>query len=102
MRRDTWIPACAGMMGLLRLLAVICLIALGWLAVLPWLAEQPRMKSHLDWLEAEKIDPSAMYYTELEAMEVILHRDRQPFSRISVGERSPCTAPSVSRACRVK
>lgn len=77
--------------GLIRLIAASGVIALGWLAVLPWIAEQPRMKSHLDWLEAEKIDPSAMYYTELEVMTEILHR--QPFSRNPAGERSPLAAP---------
>lgn len=62
--------------GRKRLLTSVALIALGWLAILPWIAAQPQMKAHLDWLEAEKIDPSAMYYTELEVMEEILLRQQ--------------------------
>ena len=48
-----------------------------WLGVLPWIAEQPRMKSHLEWLDDRGIDPSAMYYTEPEVMEEILERQER-------------------------
>ncbi len=61
----------------MRFLASVSLMALGWLAVLPRLAERPRMKSHLDWLQARKIDPSAMYYTELDVMDDILQHQRR-------------------------
>ncbi|REK10962.1 MAG: hypothetical protein DWQ37_15065 [Planctomycetota bacterium] len=51
-----------------------------WLFVLPWLSGRPRVREHLDWLDARQIDASAMYYTELEAMRPILQRleGRQP------------------------
>ena len=45
-----------------------------WFAFLPWLAGQPEMRKQLDWLDERRIDPSAMYYTELEAMKPILER----------------------------
>ncbi len=32
------------------------------------------MREYSRWLDERGIDPSAMYYTELEAMEPILHR----------------------------
>lgn len=50
-----------------------CAVAVIWLVVLPWWADSSEMRAHLDWLEARRVDPSAMYYTELEAMKPILH-----------------------------
>lgn len=58
----------------LNLLAAIAVLAVIWLIALPWAAGQPKMARHLEWLEQEKIDPSAMYYTELEMMKPILTR----------------------------
>lgn len=60
--------------GLVRLLAWACALAVIWLVVLPWLAGTRRMQRELDWLDQRGIDPSAMYYTELEAMKPILRR----------------------------
>lgn len=77
--------------GLIQLLKAVGLIALGWLAILPWIAERPQIKSHLDWLDDRKINPSAMYYTELEAMDEILQRQQRniiSFSRDPVGKRA--------------
>ncbi len=45
-----------------------------WLLVLPWLAKQALVNTQLQWLDEQRIDPSAMYYTELEAMKPILAR----------------------------
>jgi hypothetical protein len=47
-------------------------IGLVWLIVLPWWAKRTTMQAHLEWLQARRVDPSAMYYTELEAMKPIL------------------------------
>jgi len=38
-----------------------------WLVVLPWIASRPRMAAHLQWLDNRGIDPSAMFYTDLES-----------------------------------
>lgn len=54
-------------------LSIIGLCGL-WLVVLPWIARQPRMAAHLQWLEDQGIDAGAMYYTELEAMKPILEK----------------------------
>ncbi len=53
-----------------------CVIAVCgvWLVALPWIARQPRMAEHLQWLEDQGIDGGAMYYTELEAMQPILEK----------------------------
>lgn len=60
--------------GPARLVICVSFIAVVWLAVLPWWANQPTMQQHLHELDEQGIDPSAMYYTELEAMEPILRR----------------------------
>ncbi len=57
-----------------RLIGCWSIIAAFWLVVLPWLAAQPSIQSRLSDLQSQGIDPSAMFYTELEAMEAALTR----------------------------
>lgn len=45
-----------------------------WGIALPWIASRPTIARRLSDLEAQGIDPSAMYYTELPAMEHVLFR----------------------------
>ena len=59
--------------GLLLLLASI-VIGVVWCGVLPRVAEQPRVQQRLEFLDERRIDPSAMFYTELEAMDGILSK----------------------------
>ncbi|MHC2067553.1 hypothetical protein ACYFX5_08775 [Bremerella sp. T1] len=54
----------------------VALMAVFWLVILPAYARQKGMRKHLEWLEEQRIDPSAMYYTELEVMEDILRQQR--------------------------
>lgn len=56
--------------------AAVIGVSVTWLIVLPRYAQQPAMREHLRWLDEQRIDPSAMYYTELEVMESILARHR--------------------------
>ncbi|MCA8995907.1 MAG: hypothetical protein KDA80_02950 [Planctomycetaceae bacterium] len=63
--------------GRQQLLAWSLLIVIVWGGFLPWLAAQPQMEARLIWLDEQKIDPSAMFYTELEAMEPILDKLRK-------------------------
>ncbi|KAA1262197.1 hypothetical protein LF1_47590 [Rubripirellula obstinata] len=53
-----------------------CIIAIVsiWGAVLPWLSSYHHVQERLQFLDDRGIDPSAMFYTELEAMEPILNR----------------------------
>ena len=55
---------------LTSLIAIICV----WCILLPWVAAQPTMKQHLQFLDDRGIDPSAMFYTELDAMDDILDK----------------------------
>ncbi len=58
----------------LALAGSIIALSVVWLVWLPAYANQPEMKQHLQWLDDKGIDPSAMYYTELEVMKDILAR----------------------------
>ena len=60
--------------GGIRLALATIAMVLTWVFFLPWLAKRPTVEGRLNWLEDRKIDPSAMYYTELEAMDGILER----------------------------
>lgn len=50
----------------------VLLIVVLWGGVLPSLAQRPRLRAHLDWLDERGIDPNALYYTDLESMEPLL------------------------------
>ena len=53
------------------------LVGIVWLVLLPAVARQPAFRSDLRRLREQGINPSAMYYTELEMMgEVIDHNER--------------------------
>lgn len=60
--------------GMGRLALWTAAVAVGWLIVLPWLALQTPVASRLEWLDERRIDPSAMYYTELEVLKPVLQR----------------------------
>lgn len=63
--------------AILKLVTLWSLISLVWLAALPALSRRPAIEARLNELSAEGIDPSAMFYSELEAMEgVLLRLDR--------------------------
>lgn len=68
---------------LLKLLIAGAAVATVWLVALPWFARQPAERAQWQALQRDRIDPSAMYYTELEAMEPILRRlnANQPWRR---------------------
>ncbi len=54
--------------------SITVLMALVWLQLLPLLASRPSVRREIDFLEAHEIDPSAMFYTELEATDAALNR----------------------------
>ena len=72
---DAGQPHRSGMVGLLFSAFVIVLV---WCVVLPRVAAVPQVRDYTDWLDDRGIDPSATYYTELEAMKPILHRLERP------------------------
>jgi len=58
----------------LLFVAAVSSVALLWLVVLPWLGRQDQVADHIQALQEQRIDPSAMYYTELEILPAIAHR----------------------------
>lgn len=56
-------------------LAIASLLVLAtWMVLLPRLAKRPAIQDRLAFLDRHHIDPSAMFYTELDAMDPILDR----------------------------
>ncbi len=60
--------------GVCQLTFFVLAIAFVWCFFFPWYATQPAMKEHLQFLDDRGIDPSAMFYTELDAMDAILEK----------------------------
>jgi len=79
-----------------------------WLAVLPRIADQPPVQRHIEFLEQRQIDPSAMFYTELEPMaEVrtrvarIRHDHPAPFWKPQLGQHRSGARPwAFRKRCR--
>ena len=64
--------------GRMRLTGICLLTAAVWLIGLPRLAEFPPVARWLKRLDEHKVDPSAMYYTEVEALKPTLERLNAP------------------------
>jgi len=85
---DVWCPVqgFVSMNGLqtsahFRLIVASLVIAVVWCVGLPWIATIPAVDHRLQFLDERGIDPSAMFYTELESMKPILRRvDNGDFS----------------------
>ncbi len=60
--------------GWLKLVGALAVLAAIWLVALPWLARQPQVSAHIEAQESQGIDPSAMFYSELEIVPPIAHR----------------------------
>ena len=58
--------------GWLRLGFATLLTLFVWTITLPWVAECPVVRRRIERLDRKGIDPSAMFYTDLPAMENIL------------------------------
>ena len=52
----------------LGLFAVTVAAAATWMVVLPQIETVDHVRSRIEFLESEGVDPSALYYTDLEAM----------------------------------
>lgn len=57
-----------------RFALALAAIAGIWTIALPWIAEQPAESQRWKAMQQAGIDPSAMYYSELDAMQPILDR----------------------------
>ena len=52
--------------GPLRLASVVGALGLVWGVVLPWLGRCPMIVRHVTAMESRDVNPTAMYYTELD------------------------------------
>lgn len=59
-------------------------LAVGWLVLLPRMCQYTPVQGHLRWLDERRINPNALYYTELEVLDPLWEG-----------------APPSAQACRV-
>ena len=62
--------------GIRRLVLWSVAIVVSWQIILPKVARLSPVKRHLEFLEEKRIDPSAMFYTDLEMVDRLLQVDR--------------------------
>ncbi|MCH5374120.1 MAG: hypothetical protein JJ992_09095 [Planctomycetes bacterium] len=84
----------------LQLAGCTTLAGVVWLAVLPWIAAQPSVHRRVEFLERRQIDPSAMFYTELDAMEGVRDRMAELRRRYPSSFWRPEGEPESSRSRR--
>jgi hypothetical protein len=58
----------ANLRRVVRLLVGAAVVAFVWCGLLPRLLDWPPIARHIALMEARGVDPSAMYYTELERL----------------------------------
>jgi hypothetical protein len=51
------------------LAAAIAVILIVWMGVLPWVGSRGSVQSRIDALDRQGIDPAALFYTDLDAMQ---------------------------------
>ena len=61
-------PSNSSSRALVRLVAGGMLVAAVWCGLFPRLLEWPAVARHVALMEERRVDPSAMYYTELERL----------------------------------
>ena len=60
-----------------KLFCAMVIIAVTWCYLLPLATKQPVVRQRIDFLDDKGIDPTAMFYTDLEIMdEIIAKNDR--------------------------
>ena len=79
--------------GWMQLAIGLAAILVLWLAVLPWIANQSPVRRHIEFLEQRRIDPSAVFYTELEPMAEV----RTRVARIRRNHPAPFWEPQLGR-----
>ena len=52
----------------MRFLAAVLLVVAGWSLIFPWLGERTILRSEIDRLSEQGVDPGALYYTDLPVM----------------------------------
>ena len=61
--------SCGSAKGWPALCVGASVILIVWTLVLPWIGSWKSVQSQIEYLDRNGIDPTALYYTDLEAME---------------------------------
>jgi hypothetical protein len=63
------LPDCGGKKkGRLTLGVTVLVVTVVWMFVLPWVGSQPSVRTRIEYLDRQGVDPAALYYTDIEAM----------------------------------
>jgi len=73
-KSDNLLPRQRIAINWLRLVGWLGVITLTWCVALPWIGRHPAIARHIEHQEKQGIDPSAMFYSELEIVPSIAHR----------------------------
>ena len=60
--------------GSLWFAMIVLAVSALWLVVLPWIGSQPDIAAKIEEEQRRGIDPSAMFYSELELLPPVAHR----------------------------
>lgn len=71
---DNFLPRQRIATNWLRLAGWLGVLTLTWCVALPWIGRHPAIARHIEHQEEQRIDPSAMFYSELEIVPSIAHR----------------------------
>lgn len=52
-----------------RFAAAIAVVSVVWLLILPWIGSHESMRARVNELDQQGIDPAALFYTDLDAMQ---------------------------------
>ncbi len=61
--------SCCRAHGWRSLCLSVTAIVIVWTVILPWIGSQQPIRSRIEYLDQRGIDPTALYYTDLEAMQ---------------------------------
>ena len=67
------------------LVGIVLVVSGVWLVVLPWIGARPHVSQRIQDEQARGIDPSAMFYSELELLPPIAHRMERMHERDAAG-----------------
>lgn len=71
--------------GRLALACALAALAATWLIALPWLATTKPVAEHIAEQQRQGIDPSAMFYTELDIAPAIAHKAERRLAATDLG-----------------
>lgn len=59
---------------MLKFAAALTVLAVVWLVILPLIGRQPAVSQHIEHQQQRGVNPSALFYSELEFLPDVVHR----------------------------